>query len=352
MVHLKHRKNKAGTTSLTLEYTLNGERHREATGLILRPAKTADDKAHNINVLAIAAVMRADRELEIAKGQTSIGSWKHHEDFREYFTQRVILYRNEDYRKHTATRDHFNKFLKLRGIADLAGKDVTIVLCEDFASYLKQCGLKGETPSMYFKIFRSYLKAAFKDKIVTFHPDDIEVKFKIDKQIRKVILTPDEVKQLYAAETNAPETKRAFFFCLNTGIDYKTVSTLVWNNIVNCELIFNRSKTDEYVRIPLNKTALSLLGPQGKPKELLFTLPSWEACTKAIQLMAKTVGLNKVPTWHTARHTFGTNAINEYGIPVEVLQSLLGHRDIKSTMRYVTVNNKTKSEAVNRMPEY
>ena len=41
--------------------------------------------------------------------------------------------------------------------------------------------------------------------------------------------------------------------------------------------------------------------------------------------------------WHSLRHTFGTELAGA-GVPLPVIQRLMGHADIKTTMRYVTVN--------------
>ena len=40
--------------------------------------------------------------------------------------------------------------------------------------------------------------------------------------------------------------------------------------------------------------------------------------------------------WHSLRHTFGTEAAAQ-NVPLPVIKELMGHGDIKTTMRYVTV---------------
>lgn len=49
---------------------------------------------------------------------------------------------------------------------------------------------------------------------------------------------------------------------------------------------------------------------------------------------------------HDLRHTF-TSVLGEAGVPVPVLQRLLGHRSIQTTMRYVHVESESLREAVN-----
>lgn len=51
--------------------------------------------------------------------------------------------------------------------------------------------------------------------------------------------------------------------------------------------------------------------------------------------------------FHSLRHTFGTE-LAASGVSLAVVRDLMGHSDIKTTMRYVTVVDAQRREAIER----
>lgn len=49
--------------------------------------------------------------------------------------------------------------------------------------------------------------------------------------------------------------------------------------------------------------------------------------------------------WHALRHTFGTECAAR-GVPLPIIRELMGHADIKTTMRYVTVTETQRDAAI------
>lgn len=59
--------------------------------------------------------------------------------------------------------------------------------------------------------------------------------------------------------------------------------------------------------------------------------------------IAKAANIDKLLTFHVARHTLATNCI-ELKMPIEIVSKLLGHTDIKTTEIYAKVSNKAKTD--------
>jgi hypothetical protein len=53
-------------------------------------------------------------------------------------------------------------------------------------------------------------------------------------------------------------------------------------------------------------------------------------------------------TWHTFRHTFASRP-NGNGTDLVTLKEILGHSDIKTTLRYAYTNREAKTSAVGRL---
>jgi site-specific recombinase XerD len=51
--------------------------------------------------------------------------------------------------------------------------------------------------------------------------------------------------------------------------------------------------------------------------------------------------------WHSLRHTFGTECAKR-GVPIPTLRDLMGHTDVKTTLRYVTVTSEDRRSAIRR----
>jgi integrase/recombinase XerD len=207
----------------------------------------------------------------------------------------------------------------------------------------------GEGPNSYFARFKKILNRATDEGLFIKNPAE-KITCPVPNGISKEILMPDEIIKMAEAECGNPEIKRAFLFCLNTGLRFVDVINLQYKNLQNGKLIIRQQKTGKQVSIDLNNTAIKLIGETGKPDEIVFKLPSFTGCLKTLRNWATRAGITKKITWHSARHSFGTILLMNK-TDIKTVSSLLGHSKLEHTQKYTHLIDELKKVAVDTMPQ-
>lgn len=344
------------------------DRKREYLSLYLWQApRTPIERQQNKETMELAKKIRYERGQELLESTEGYRLKKDRDiNFLDYFQAYIDRYTKKDKRMiEMALRrfvdflndtPEYNKFSK-----KIKPQQLTKDMMEDFTEYL-QSRSKGEGAKSVYQRFKKVIKYAIEHDVITKNPcSGITIKAD-DQQLKKEILSLEEIQRLIATndERQNQEIRRAFIFCLYCGLRYCDVRELTFANVdySNRLLIFEQHKTRGHsansgVNIPLNDGLLNLIGQPADPEnraELIFKLPSYTMCIKSVQRWVKSAGINKHITWHCGRHSFAVNILNN-GANIKVVSSLLGHSGLKHTEKYTRAVDSLKQDAINSLPE-
>jgi integrase/recombinase XerD len=357
-VQLRKKTCAGGKQSLYLDIYHNNERHYEFLKLYLFRARTPEQKEKNDEIKELAESIRAKRALELqAKDYDYTPAFKKNIDFISYYENFANHYRNKDIRLVRCSLNHFKLFIKANGFDDgINTRFIDGDLCKKFREYLQE-NLNGETISNYFKKFKQVVSKAHEENILKkdFTKGIIITK---DEGLKKQVLTIDEIQKLAQAHCANGDVKRAFLFCLHTGLRWCDVELVKWRNINNNKLSIIQKKTKNNsnkasLPMPLNNTAIRLIGERGKPDDKVFILPSHTSCLTNLRGWVKNAGIEKHITWHCARHSFAVNLLDSevVGADLKTVSGLLGHSDTQQTEKYLHYIGERGKQAVNKLPE-
>lgn len=361
------------------------ERHTEPLGLYLwRAPRTAEERQQNKEVLDLAKRQRFERAqqmLEDSEGyrlksdrDTDILAW-----MRAYLDN----YTKGDKRSVKRAYDCFVAFLidpgreitpepgwtteeRKEARAELTKRAEGLTLKARlltkkkviaFTDYLQE-RFRGEGPHTAYARFKKMIKAAVEEEVLRKNPCE-GVTITVDNgSLKKDILSMEEMERLIAThyDGESADIRRAFIFCLYTGLRWCDVSALTYANVdsANRLLRFEQSKTRGHssasgVVIPLNDGLLALIG-KGERGALIFPLPTHNMCLKALRHWTAKAGIEKHITWHCARHSFAVNILNN-GANIKTVASLLGHSSLQHTEKYTRAVDSLKEAAINSLPE-
>jgi integrase/recombinase XerD len=357
-VVLKKRNGANGKKSLFLIICHNGERHYEFLNIHLVKAKTPAEAEKNKEKLKMAEGVRAKRELELSADEYNYTpAFKKNIDFVAYYDNYVNEYSHKDKRIVKYSLHHFKLFIKNRGFDNsINAKFIDGDLCRQYREYL-QTAVNGETICNYFTKFKRVISKAHDENILK--KDFAKgIKNTKDEGLKKQVLNIDEIQTLAQAYCGNGDVKRAFLFSLNTGLRWCDVKALKWQNIHDNKLSIIQKKTKNNsnkasLPMPLNNTAIKLIGERGKPDENVFILPSHTACLKDLRVWVKNASIEKHITWHCARHSFAVNLLDSevVGADLKTVSGLLGHSDTQQTEKYLHYIGERGKQAVNKLPE-
>lgn len=344
------------------------QRKREFLHLtLLASPRTPIERQQNKETLNLAQKIRFEREQELKE---SLHGYRLKRDrdinFLDYFQAYIDGYTKKDIRMVQIALSRFRDFLKetpeySKFAYKIKPEQINKDMIEAFTEYLQSRSV-GEGARSIYQRFKKVIKYAIEHDVMLKNPCN-DIVIKIDENIlRKDVLSQDEIQRLIAThyDNENPNIQRAFIFCLYCGLRFCDVKDLTFANVdySNKLLKFEQNKTKGHsassgVVIPLNDGLLRLIGEPTSDQSkdsLIFPLPSYEMCLKAIKRWVKRAGINKHISWHCARHSFAVNILNN-GANIKTVASLLGHSGLKHTEKYTRAIDSLKQDAINSLPE-
>lgn len=318
--------------------------------------------ASNINMLIIKAREKAsrilfkyemmDRYLTIEDFAKQFQNNQDKENFIDFFNAEIkLLSKTMVYQTVIIYKVALKKLQEVN--PNIRFGDLDFNLIREFDHSMRKNGLSNNTRAKYHKKIKSIINSAIKQGYEIKNPyKDFEVK---ENQTDRVFLSGDEVQQLYdlyvkdALDETKQEVLRAFLFSCFTSIRISDIQLLGAKNISKSQISFTPQKTkgiEKKVEIPLTKIAKQLLRNYKALKQ--FNLPSNQNVNEYLKVIAEKAEIDKHLTFHVGRHTFATLFL-EMGGRVEVLQKIMGHYNIRDTMIYVHIVDKSKEKQISLM---
>jgi integrase/recombinase XerD len=351
-VKLRKRENLDGTTSLILDIYDNGKRTYEFLKNLRLPAgNSLVDRQTKKEALELAKKIVVARAHQLDAHDYDVATEQAKKiNVVDWMKAYAKSYKKADIRVIDGVIGKFSSFLTEKKLVGLLMKDLTESLALQFRDKLKrEC--RGEGAKSYYSRFRKIIKQAYRDKLLVKNPCEF-IDPPAGQAAEKDVLTADELQVLARTVTEAPEVKRAFLFCTQTGLRWIDVKKLTWSAIHLAErkMKFTQSKTGKAVQVPLNSTAIALLGKEKSKKELVFDLPTANGCNKSLKGLVQRAKIAKSITWHCGRHSFGTSLIYNK-TDIFTASQLLVHASLAHTKRYVRASQEMNQKAVDSLPK-
>lgn len=326
------------------------------------------DKANEIfrEYRLLDAVLTAEKFKELFLELTS------RKDFLKFYEYEMNLRRTQGQIEQSTFKSHQNTLLKLKKFtkgAPLPFADLNERWINRFNNWLRN-HLKGvviksgkqqinnslNTIHIAHKNIKTYLAIAEKDEAIRF--DNPYKHGNPSRQVRghREVLSSEELKamiDLYEKEqlTRTQRSVLARFICsCFTGVRISDQKEMTMKNVKDGHLIFKPKKTrrmEKEVLIPLTEAAIYFMKEIEKEGYEQISDQKSNMHLKGLAALAK---IDKNVTMHVARHTFATLFLI-LGGQLPVLQEILGHADIKTTMVYVKMTENHKKEQIQVMDQ-
>ncbi|MBC7758153.1 MAG: site-specific integrase [Phormidesmis sp. FL-bin-119] len=245
---------------------------------------------------------------------------------------------------------HTRDFMKWKyNISDLPVSKINFEFLNEFEYYLRSVrNCANNSAIKYIKNLGKIVRICLGNGWLTVDPY-LNYKPKT-KKVHRIVLTKDDLKSIaekHFSIERLDQVRDIFLFSCYTGLAYVDVRKLKRSEVEKgidgkLWIYTHRQKTDSLSRIPLLPRALNIIRkyeehPRCIADDLLLPVISNQKMNAYLKEIADVCGIDKLLTFHIARHTFATTVTLNNGVPIETVAKMMGHSSIKTTQIYAKV---------------
>jgi len=246
-------------------------------------------------------------------------------------------------------KNHLKHFFAYKKLNEIKARDIV-----NYQTKRIREGAKPATINREAAIIRHMLNLAVKWDIIPHNPIARKIEM-LPEEEKRQYLTPEEVIKIYH---NIEDTyKDLFLFLVSTGLRIGEALNLTWENINLDEKVIivkgYQTKTKKEFAIPLNSLAFEILKKKkmnkNSPNSKIFP-HSKKWFHVAFKKALEKAGINKNIRIHDLRHTYASWLVQS-GAPIQMVQLLLAHKQIETTLRYAHLAVKPLAPVTEKIAE-
>jgi integrase len=297
----------------------------------------------------------AQEKLNIRKAEVIRGEWKPKtvRIIFDKFKEQYIEYSKANKKPKTSQRD----IVSLKPLqAFFGGKflsEINPFLIEKYKQKRKLDGVSVRTINIELSCLRHMFNMAIKWGKAQKNPVKEVKLFKVPEGKERILSPEEEIKLLEAIRSSKKGKllEPIVITALLTGMRKSELLNLKWANIdfSNRIITVENTKSGYNRKIPMSDKLTEILDRVRKENHSDFVFSdekgkSYKSFRTSWEKALKKAGIENL-TFHDLRHTFGTR-LGMAGVDIKTIQELMGHKDIKMTMRYSHPTPEHKRKAV------
>jgi integrase/recombinase XerD len=354
-------------TTVPLHVTWPLDHFDNKKGIFLQ-RKKIDQLAHDYNLLATKEIAKInDIFMFYRHSDMTLTIEVFHKEYRRYGGKKDFLIWaendiNDRYAEHKIAKQTYkNEISGINKLKKFKNEIPFSIITKEFLETLEgwlvhKEGMAVSSAWRILKTLTTYLRRAYQAGI-SINMESVSQYTMPKFKGRKVYLKPSEITKLkdYYNSIEIPSHHYRilghFLFACLTGLRFSDIQRVSWSNIDDDVMILVPYKTRRMmktIKIPIGEQHYELIHNE---KGLLFNTITEQKTNKALKDIASAAGIRKNLTTHVARHTFATEFLRRGG-HIEVLQQLMGHEKITTTLEYTHVDDdrlKDQMQLMNRL---